>query len=91
MAALFTGCTLLTTEAFDPATTPGFLAANDVTLAGSGTPFHMAYLAAQRAKGGGPSSRTSAPTRAAGRPSRPSSTTTSSARSAGWASSRATG
>ncbi len=52
MAALFTGCTLLTTEAFDPATTPGFLAANDVTLAGSGTPFHMAYLAAQRAKGG---------------------------------------
>ena len=52
MAALFTGCSLLTTEAFDPATTPGFLAANDVTLAGSGTPFHMAYLAAQRAKGG---------------------------------------
>ncbi len=52
MAALFTGCTLLTTEAFDPATTPTFLAANDVTLAGSGTPFHMAYLAAQRAKGG---------------------------------------
>ncbi len=52
MAALFTGCTLLTTEAFDPATTPGFLAANDVTLAGSGTPFHMAYLAAQRATGG---------------------------------------
>jgi len=52
MAALFTGCTLLTTEAFDPARTPGFLAANDVTLAGSGTPFHLAYLAAQRAKGG---------------------------------------
>ena len=52
MAALFTGCRLLTTEAFDPGTTPGFLAANHVTLAGSGTPFHMAYLAAQRAKGG---------------------------------------
>jgi acyl-CoA synthetase (AMP-forming)/AMP-acid ligase II len=52
MAALFTGCTLLTTEAFDPSTTPAFLAANDVTLAGSGTPFHMAYLAAQRAQGG---------------------------------------
>jgi acyl-CoA synthetase (AMP-forming)/AMP-acid ligase II len=52
MAALFTGCRLLTTEAFDPSTTPAFLAANDVTLAGSGTPFHMAYLAAQRAKGG---------------------------------------
>jgi acyl-CoA synthetase (AMP-forming)/AMP-acid ligase II len=54
MAALFTGCTLLTTEAFDPVATPGFLAANDVTLAGSGTPFHLAYLAAQRA-GPGPS------------------------------------
>ena len=54
MAALFTGCTLLTTEAFDPATTPAFLAANGVTLAGSGTPFHMAYLAAQRSKGGDP-------------------------------------
>ena len=52
MAALFTGCTLLTTEAFDPIATPAFLAANDVTLAGSGTPFHMAYLAAQRASGG---------------------------------------
>jgi acyl-CoA synthetase (AMP-forming)/AMP-acid ligase II len=52
MAALFTGCTLLTTEAFDPVTTPGFLAANDVTLAGSGTPFHLAYLAAQRAVAG---------------------------------------
>jgi acyl-CoA synthetase (AMP-forming)/AMP-acid ligase II len=53
MAALFTGCTLLVTEAFDPVATPAFLAANDVTLAGSGTPFHMAYLAAQRAHGKG--------------------------------------
>ncbi len=52
IAALMTGCTLLTTEVFDPATTPAFLAANGVTLAGSGTPFHMAYLAAQRASGG---------------------------------------
>jgi acyl-CoA synthetase (AMP-forming)/AMP-acid ligase II len=51
MAALFTGCRLLTTEAFNPQTTPGFLAANQVTLAGSGTPFHMAYLAAQRSAG----------------------------------------
>jgi acyl-CoA synthetase (AMP-forming)/AMP-acid ligase II len=51
IAALMTGCTLLTTEVFDPKTTPGFLAANHVTLAGSGTPFHMAYLAAQRASG----------------------------------------
>ncbi len=54
IAALFTGCRLLTTESFDPQATPGFLAANDVTLAGSGTPFHMAYLAAQRAAGPGP-------------------------------------
>ncbi len=53
IAALFTGCTLLTTEAFDPEATPRFLADNGVTLAGSGTPFHMAYLAAQRAAGAG--------------------------------------
>ena len=54
IAALMTGCTLLTTEAFDPAGTPAFLAANGVTLAGSGTPFHLAYLAAQRSDAGGP-------------------------------------
>ena len=54
IASLLTGCRLLTTEAFDPATTPAFLAANQVTLAGSGTPFHMAYLAAQRKAGGAP-------------------------------------
>jgi cyclohexanecarboxylate-CoA ligase len=53
IASLLTGCTLLTTEAFHPTETPAFLAANDVTLAGSGTPFHLAYLAAQRAKGDG--------------------------------------
>jgi cyclohexanecarboxylate-CoA ligase len=52
IAALFTGCTLLTTESFDPVRTPAFLAANHVTLAGSGTPFHLAYLTAQRAKAG---------------------------------------
>ncbi len=52
IASLFTGCTLLITEAFDPTATPAFLAANGVTLAGSGTPFHMAYLGAQRAAGG---------------------------------------
>ncbi|MGD0881585.1 MAG: AMP-binding protein [Acidimicrobiales bacterium] len=50
LASLMTGCTLLTTEAFNPTDTPAFLADNDVTLAGSGTPFHMAYLAVQRAK-----------------------------------------
>ena len=53
IASLLTGCTLLTTEAFDPTGTPAFLAANRVTLAGSGTPFHLAYLAAQRAADGG--------------------------------------
>ncbi len=50
IASLMTGCTLLTTETFDPAATPAFLAAHGVTLAGSGTPFHLAYLAAQRAQ-----------------------------------------
>ena len=54
IASLLTGCTLLTTEAFDPSQTPAFLAGNGVTLAGSGTPFHLAYLAAQRAAGDGP-------------------------------------
>ncbi len=54
IASLLTGCTLLTTEAFDPSGTPAFLAGIGVTLAGSGTPFHLAYLAAQRAAGDGP-------------------------------------
>jgi cyclohexanecarboxylate-CoA ligase len=54
LAALFTGCSLLTTETFDPVATPDFLSAHGVTLAGSGTPFHMAYLAAQRAAGDRP-------------------------------------
>ena len=54
IASLLTGCTLLTTEAFDPSETPAFLAGIGVTLAGSGTPFHLAYLAAQRAAGDGP-------------------------------------
>ncbi len=48
IASLLTGCTLLVTEAFDPVVTPEFLADNGVTVAGSGTPFHLAYLAAQR-------------------------------------------
>jgi cyclohexanecarboxylate-CoA ligase len=53
MASLITGCRLLITEAFDPVATPAFLADNGVTLAGSGTTFHLAYLAAQRARGTG--------------------------------------
>ena len=54
IAALMTGCRLLTTDTFDPVATPAFLAANGVTLAGSGTPFHRAYLEAQRAAGSEP-------------------------------------
>jgi cyclohexanecarboxylate-CoA ligase len=54
LAALMTGCRLLTTDTFDPVGTPSFLAANGVTLAGSGTPFHRAYLEAQRAAGAEP-------------------------------------
>jgi acyl-CoA synthetase (AMP-forming)/AMP-acid ligase II len=48
MSALMTGCTLIIDEAFDPVRTTQFLKDNDVTLAGSGTIFHMAYLKAQR-------------------------------------------
>jgi cyclohexanecarboxylate-CoA ligase len=51
MASLLTGCTLLVTEAFDPVATPAFLAGNGVTQAGSGSSFHLAYLAAQQAHG----------------------------------------
>jgi acyl-CoA synthetase (AMP-forming)/AMP-acid ligase II len=48
------GCVNLFVEAFDPATTIPYLAANGVTMPGAGTPFHMAYLAAQRAAGPDP-------------------------------------
>ena len=48
MSSLLTGCTLIIDEAFDPVRTTQFLKDNDVTLAGSGTIFHMAYLKAQR-------------------------------------------
>ena len=47
--ALQTGCSLILMEAFHPTETPEVLSRESVTLAGSGTPFHMAYLAAQRA------------------------------------------
>ena len=47
------GCVNLFVETFDPATTVPYLAANGVTMAGAGTPFHMVYLAAQRAAGPG--------------------------------------
>ena len=48
-SAMRYGCTMIVVEAFDAETTPPLLAANGVTLAGAGTPFHMAYLAYQRA------------------------------------------
>jgi acyl-CoA synthetase (AMP-forming)/AMP-acid ligase II len=48
-ASLLTGLTNLLDEAFDPAGTTEFLQREDVTLAGSGTTFHLAYLKAQRA------------------------------------------
>jgi len=47
-SALAYGCTMLVVETFDAETTPRVLADNGVTLAGAGTPFHMAYLAYQR-------------------------------------------
>ena len=48
LSALRYGCTMIVVEAFDAQATPPLLAANGVTLAGAGTPFHMAYLAYQR-------------------------------------------
>jgi cyclohexanecarboxylate-CoA ligase len=42
------GVTLLLEPSFDPRRTTEFLVRERVTHAGSGTPFHMAYLAAQR-------------------------------------------
>ncbi|MEX0666354.1 MAG: AMP-binding protein [Acidimicrobiia bacterium] len=43
-----TGATALFVESFVPATTIPMLQRERVTLPGAGTPFHMAYLAAQR-------------------------------------------
>ncbi|HYA67992.1 MAG TPA: AMP-binding protein, partial [Acidimicrobiales bacterium] len=51
-SGLHAGFAQLLDEAFDPATTPQFLAREGVTHAGTGTPFHLAYLAAQRADPG---------------------------------------
>jgi acyl-CoA synthetase (AMP-forming)/AMP-acid ligase II len=48
LSALRFGCTMIVVEAFDPGKTPEVLADHGVTLAGAGTPFHMAYLAYQR-------------------------------------------
>jgi cyclohexanecarboxylate-CoA ligase len=48
-SGLTVGCGHLVVEAFDPATTIPFMQREGSTLAGAGTPFHLAYLAAQRA------------------------------------------
>jgi cyclohexanecarboxylate-CoA ligase len=48
ISSLLTGCSLVLDEAFDPVRTTEFLSREDVTLPGSGTIFHMAYLKAQR-------------------------------------------
>ena len=48
MSGLMTGCMQIVVEAFDPATTIDVLAREGITLAGSVTPIHMAYLARQR-------------------------------------------
>jgi acyl-CoA synthetase (AMP-forming)/AMP-acid ligase II len=47
-AGLMSACRAIVIETFDPPTTIPVLQREGITLAGSGTPFHMAYLAAQR-------------------------------------------
>jgi cyclohexanecarboxylate-CoA ligase len=49
-AGLQLGYTQIIDEAFDPTATTQLLAREDVTVAGSGTYFHMSYLSAQRAQ-----------------------------------------
>jgi acyl-CoA synthetase (AMP-forming)/AMP-acid ligase II len=49
-----TGCVGIFVESFVPQTTIPVLQREHVTLAGAGTPFHMAYLAAQREQPGTP-------------------------------------
>jgi acyl-CoA synthetase (AMP-forming)/AMP-acid ligase II len=48
-SSLMVGFVNVLDEAFDPEKTTAFLSERDVTLAGAGTFFHMAYLKAQRA------------------------------------------
>jgi acyl-CoA synthetase (AMP-forming)/AMP-acid ligase II len=47
-SSMMIGFKTIVIEAFDPKTTIPVLRRESVTLAGAGTPFHMAYLAAQR-------------------------------------------
>ena len=51
---LITASQLLFVEAFDPPRTIPWLREHEVTLAGAGTAFHLAYLAAQREQPGRP-------------------------------------
>lgn len=53
-SSLMYGLVNVITEAFDPKATPALASKEDVTLAGSATYFHMAYLAAQREQPGTP-------------------------------------
>jgi acyl-CoA synthetase (AMP-forming)/AMP-acid ligase II len=54
MAALLAGCTLVLIENFDPPHTSDVFARERVTLAGSGTAFHLAYLDVQAQRPGEP-------------------------------------
>jgi acyl-CoA synthetase (AMP-forming)/AMP-acid ligase II len=47
-SALVVGFPTVYIERFDPVRTTQLIKEHDVTMAGAGTPFHMAYLAAQR-------------------------------------------
>lgn len=51
-SALQKNAALLCDAGFDPASTPQFLSKEGCTHPGSGTPFHMAYLATQKAQPG---------------------------------------
>jgi cyclohexanecarboxylate-CoA ligase len=47
-SALMTGCTYVCSDVFEPIATTEFLAREHITIAGTGTPFFLAFLAAQR-------------------------------------------
>ena len=64
------GSRAIVIEAFDPPTTIPVIQREGVTLAGSGTPFHMAYLAAPARAARTPLFPTAVRSRAAPRPSR---------------------
>ena len=51
-SSMMVGFKTIVIEAFDPATTIPIMQREGATLGGAGTPFHMAYLAAQRQRRG---------------------------------------